>query len=114
MAPTGSTKTWTVDRASTAIHKMRDLERALVLRLVDARGQRVPVAELSTAFGLPAKPCPAQDFPALEAFCKPAGSSGLEMPIKAEGSDDKGWYWMAAATADKFREGFRKENESLA
>ena len=114
MDPNGiTTKPWTVGRAQKAIGDMRDLERALLWRLVDARGQRVPVSELSTAFGLPAEPCLAQDFPALEAYCSASGSSGVKMPIESGGSGDKGWYWLAAATGDQFRQGFTKEDEEI-
>ena len=35
------------------------------------------------------------------------------MPIESGGSGDKGWYWLAAATGDQFRQGFTKEDEEI-
>jgi hypothetical protein len=110
-----TSKAWNRELAGTAIKTLGQFERTLLGRLADARGQRVPVSELSAAFGLPAAPSLAQDFPALTGFCigkcdaRAEGDERPEMPVAQCGDNDKAWYWMSPADANAFRGAFKDQ-----
>ncbi len=97
---------WTKPLAIKALEQMTEQETALLYRMAAARGCRVPVSELSAAFGLPAATAVAQDFPALSKFSKQEkadGGDSLVNPVVEGGTDDKGWYWMSVEDANVFR-----------
>lgn len=77
------------------------LERRLLRRLAEARGQRISISELARDFGLPDAPSAEHDFPRLTGFCadKPAERP---FPIKTVGSGDAAAYWMSVADAAAF------------
>jgi hypothetical protein len=97
---------WTVSVAKQALLGSLDGEKALVLRVAEARGQRVPMSELGLAFSLPSAPALEQDFPGLTKFCsaptKP-GEPAPAMPVLSGGSGADGWYWMSPDDANAFR-----------
>jgi hypothetical protein len=97
---------WTVPVARQALSGLLDGEKALVLRMAEARGLRVPMSELGLAFGLPPTPALDQDFPGLTKFCsaptKP-GEPAPAMPVLSGGSGGDGWYWMSPDDANVFR-----------
>jgi hypothetical protein len=96
---------WTKPLAVKAIERATEQELALLYRLAAARGRRVPLNELSAAFGLPASPAIEQDFPALSKFCaapRPSGANRV-IPIASGGSGDSAWYWMSVDDANAFR-----------
>jgi hypothetical protein len=102
------------DLAEAALGQMQTPEQALVRRIAEARGRRVPISELVSAFGLPPAPSPEQDFPGLGQFIGARLERGEEvtMPIVASGTDDKGWYWMSPMTSGAFRRAFRRRDDS--
>jgi hypothetical protein len=99
-------------QAEPAIEKMGNFERSLLLRIAEARGQRVPMSELVTALSLPSKPDLAHDFPTLTNFCSQPGSGapgGYEMPVVTGGSDaDDSYYWMSLDDSVAFIVALRK------
>lgn len=98
----GATKKWDKKLAGEAIASdLAPLERRLLRRLVEARGQRVAIRELARDLGLPAAPSAEHDFPRLTAFCaeKPAERP---FPIASGGSGEAQWYWMSVADAAAF------------
>jgi hypothetical protein len=99
----GSTPTggWDQTLATQAIAAFTPFERRLLRRLVDARGQRVPFAELSADLGLPAAPSTDEDFPQLTAFCAEEPTK-RPFPIVSGGSGDTAWYWMSVVDAAAF------------
>lgn len=98
--------------AEAALGQMQSPEQALVRRIAEARGRRVPISELVTTFGLPPAPSPEQDFPGLGQFIAARLERGekIAMPIVASGIDDKGWYWMSPMTSGAFRRAFRRRD----
>jgi hypothetical protein len=73
--------------------EMTPFEERLLLRLAEARGQRVALGELARDFALPKSVAIEHDFPALTAYCaeRPAERP---LPIIAGGSGDDAWYRM--------------------
>ena len=82
-------------------------ERALLFRIAEARGRRVPISELVHALGLPPAPCLDQDLPGLKSL---AQARGMPMPVVAEGTDENGWYWMSPRDSGYFAEALRNFN----
>jgi hypothetical protein len=102
-----SETTWTGwdGRVSSALGLLGPHERELLLRVAEARGKRVPISELVSSLGLPPVPSLTQDFPGLSKFVSEQQAKGvhLTLPVVGEGSDEKGWYWMAAEDGEVFR-----------
>jgi hypothetical protein len=98
--------------APEAVVGLTPLETRLLQRLAEARGQRVPLAELSRDFGLPAAPALDQDFPRLTAFCA-ASPRERPFPIVAGGSGESAWYWMPFPHAIAFVGAFQKRRRQL-
>lgn len=95
------------DALESALDQMSQHEQALLLRIAEARGRRVPLSELSESIGLPATPSLEHDFPGLSRFVA-ADNGGLAMPVVSVGTDDKGWYWMSAEDSQAFRPPLQK------
>jgi hypothetical protein len=99
---------WTDARAAAAIEALSSLaEVALVQRMAEARGQRVPLSELSTSLGLPGTADVTQDFAGLSAWC--AASNRPAMPVQTGGEGTDGWYWMPIAACDVFLRAFASQ-----
>lgn len=98
------------EKAADAVNSLPPHESALLLRIIEANGQRVPISELSKTMGLPPAPSLDQDFAGLMNFIAEEKKEGrrLTMPVVSEGSDEKGWYWMSADDAEDFRAALSK------
>lgn len=100
---------WTPGLAQTALARLLDPEKDLLHRIVDARGRRVPLTELSRDLGLPQAAAVEQDFSALAKFCveqPQQGGKRLLLPVIAGGSGDAAWYWMSPRNCVIFQGGF--------
>ncbi|MDX6623843.1 MAG: hypothetical protein QOE75_1775 [Solirubrobacterales bacterium] len=87
-----------------AIEDAEMIELWLLLRLAEAKGQRVPIGELARSFGLPDAVSLDHDFPALSAFVATRKEiADLAMPVVPSNSQESGWYWMAPELAVLFR-----------
>lgn len=92
---------------------LAEFEQRLLRRLAYARGQRVPLSELSSDFGLPKTANLAEDFPGLTAFCNEAPSE-RPFPVRAAGDGGDDWYWMSPTDASAFEFAFDPSPESAA
>jgi hypothetical protein len=92
------------EKAEEALNSLPPHERTLLLRIIEANGQRVSISELSKTMGLPPAPSLDQDFAGLKGFIAKEKEKNylLTMPVISAGSDDKGWYWMSADDAADF------------
>ena len=103
---------WTEALALAAIeHIVSAAEYELVRRMAEARGQRVPMSELSSAMGLPTVPDTSQDFAGLLAWCS-ADPDRPALPVSSGGGDSDGWYWMPIEACDRFLSAFRRRHGS--
>jgi hypothetical protein len=102
---------WTVELAEEALSEMGDAERALLWRVAEARGRRVAMSELASAFGLPKAPAVDKDFPALSSYCASrteAGHPEPAMPVQEGDKGTDGWYWMSVSDSGDFRRALDK------
>jgi hypothetical protein len=93
---------WSRELVAESLDQLDDNELDLLWRIAEARGRRVPVAELARDLGLPAATALDQDFPGLQRFC--GGDRRPALPVVAGGTDDKGWYWLHPDHAHAFAE----------
>lgn len=116
LAPTESTidppppgVAWTKELAREALRSIAsEAEYRLLRRLAEARGQRVPMSELASAFGLPNDASVERDFAELSLWC--AKASHPAMPVVTGGEGAEGWYWMPVAAYDRFLAAFDEDD----